>query len=1237
MKSKVAIPLLCLLSSGFLYGNNLDGSNHKQGHGNIAPGTYSKDNPFWTNNPETFGDNREKAHVTKMSFNTIEEALVNPNYRDYKNSKNYKSLNGEWKFKLVDHPDQDIKDFYKSNYDVSKWANIPVPSSWQLHGYDQMRYNDTAYPWEYQKTEINHPDTPKDYNPIGYYKKEFVMDDKWNGREVYISFQGVESAYYLYINGEYVGYSEDSFTGHDFDITKYLKPGKNTVAVKVYRWSDGSWLESQDMIKLSGIFRDVFLYSTPKTYIRDYTVVTDLDKEYVNSELNVAVEIGTKAGFVPGEYTVIGRLYDSNKKEVKSFEKTVEVIGKEEKVNFKEFIENPKKWTGETPNLYTLVLGIKNPKGEIIETVSNKIGFRKVEIKDNKIAINGQKLMIRGVNRHEFSGKTGRTVDEETMIKDILIMKQHNINSVRSSHYPNDPKWYDLCDEYGLYVLDEANLETHGRLDEIPQDRVEWTPAVIDRQEAMIERSKNEPSIIMWSLGNESSTGKNFEIAHDYIKAKDPTRLTHYEPQRSITDTYSRMYRSIEEMKVYTIYDDNKKPYIQCEFAHGMGNSIGNLQDYWDVMESHEVFHGGYIWDWVDQAIETKNPKTGEVYYAYGGDWGDEEFTDGNFSANGLVFANRELQPELVEVKKVFQNIGIKENSLENGAFILENKFMFTNLKNYLGAWEVIEDGKVIDRGNFSVDIPPQAKRKVILPINKINEKPNSEYFINVKFSLRENKKWAEKGHVIAHEQFKYSKDLPMKNIDLSSFENIGYIETKEDIDVKGKNFQVIIDKNKGSIEKYIVNGKNLLETPLKYNFWRAPNDNDRGNGAMERLDVWRKAGDKVRVVDYKIENLENNKIVKVQLKLDLPTEKEGTVYGTYYILGNGEIIVDSSLYTNKNLPEIPEFSMMTEINPRNNNVKWYGRGPEENYVDRKTGYEVGIYEKNVEEFFIPYINPSETGNRTDVRWVTLTDKNKNGLQVSSVDWNNPVEFNSLYYTPEELSSGKRHPSKLIKNKNIVFRVGKQMGVGGDNSWGAKPHEKYQLLPGDTQRITFKLSPTDKNTNNMENSKEKITLTENTLEKNHPKKETNPNVVYLSDLELKKAVSGYRGVTKDKTVANNKLTLRLESGPVVTFDKGLNSVSNSEIKINIANKGYKKFQAYVGMDREVVGYRGEAQFKVYVDGKEKFDSGVMKSSTKAKFVDLNIAGAKEITLVTVDPYKAVKYIHGTWGDAKFVK
>ncbi|MEG0389792.1 MAG: NPCBM/NEW2 domain-containing protein, partial [Cetobacterium sp.] len=698
----------------------------------------------------------------------------------------------------------------------------------------------------------------------------------------------------------------------------------------------------------------------------------------------------------------------------------------------------------------------------------------------------------------------------------------------------------------------------------------------------------------------------------------------------------SRMYRSIEEMKSYLVYEDNKKPYIQCEFAHGMGNSIGNLQDYWDVMESDEVFHGGYIWDWVDQAIETVDPKTGKKYYAYGGDWGDEEFTDKNFSANGLVFADRTVQPEMVEVKKVFQNIGLKEVDLNSSIISLTNKFMFTNLNDYMGRWEVLEDGKVIQSGNFTIDVTPESTKNIKLPIKKFAMKENAEYFLNVNFSTKEDKSWAKKGHVVASNQFRYENQNIAKNISLDEMNDVKYAQKNGVLEVAGNDFKVEIDLEKGGVKSFVSKGKELLETPLVFNFWRAPNDNDRGNGALKRLDTWREAGKNVKVSKYKVTNLKN-KAVRVELEIDVPTSEASKLYTSYIVSGNGEVTVENTIYTPKTLPEIPEFSMMTELSNKKNNVTWYGKGPDENYIDRQTGYDVGIYAKNVEDFFIPYINPSETGNRSDVRWVTLTEKNGTGLLASSISGERTIEFNSIYYTPEELSSGKRHPFELEKNKNVVLRViGKQMGVGGDNSWGAKPHDKYLLKAGDVHKYSFKLRGIDKKDNPMEISKKSLNLGDlNGFEKEREVEKKPEKVTYLSDMKFKKAIAGHKKVVKDSTIAGNKLTLRLENGDVVAFDKGINAISNSEIKVDIAGKGLKRFKAYVGLDREVVGYRGEAQFKVLVDGKEKFNSGVMKSSARAKEIDIDVKGAKEITLLVLDADGKNKYDHGTFGDAKF--
>ncbi|MPQ44254.1 glycoside hydrolase family 2 TIM barrel-domain containing protein [Clostridium tarantellae] len=1285
-----------------------------------------ENNPFWSGNPEKFEDNREKMHSTLMPFNTVEEALNNPNYVDYKNSSNFLSLNGDWKFNIVNTPAEDIENFYETDFDTSNWDTIPVPSSWQLHGYDQPRYNDTAYPWEYQKNLPEPPYTPEEYNPIGYYKTTFTIPENWDGRETFVSFQGVESAYYVYINGEYVGYSEDTFVGHDFNISKYLKPGENEISVKVHRWSDGSWLEAQDMIKLSGIFRDVFLYSTPKAHLRDYTVVTDLDENYINSDLNIEVNLADYGIENTSEFKVKAILFDDTKQLVKEVEDTISLSeDREEKIiNLTTKIDNPKKWSAEDPNLYTLVIALEDNEGNVIETISNKIGFREVKIEGSQFEINGKPILIKGVNRHEFKPDTARTMDVETMIKDIELMKKSNVNSARSSHYPNDPRWYDLCNEYGLYVLDEANLETHGLIyrddyEDILSSNPVWKAAMIDRQQGMVERSKNESSVIMWSLGNESDTGENFKHAADWIKEKDPTRPIHYEADREIPDVYSRMYRSIEEMVAYGENPNNTKPYIQCEYAHGMGNSIGNLQDYWDTINKYEIMQGGYIWDWVDQSLEMTDPKTGEKFFSYGGDWGDEEFTDGNFCANGLVFPDRTVQPELEEVKKVYQEIKIKDVDIINGKINIENQYLFTNLNKYELTWELRADNEIIQDGILNVDLEPLSNKEITIPLQRPELIPGIEYWLNISFKLKENTSWAEKGHVVAKQQFK----LPFENsnaldLDINSIGNVQLNENNKNISVLGEDFEVSINKETGALESYTFdnNGskKELITEPLKPNYWRAPNDNDRGYTSNEELATWRYAGKNSLVEDINIVNVDD-KAIKVELILDVPTEKASTLKLDYIIYGNGEVSISNTLITPDELPAIPEIGMMMQLPKEFDEVTWYGRGPEENYVDRKTAYDIGVYNKDVEDFFVPYMQPSETGNRTDVRWVTLTNEDGVGLMASSSE---TMEFNTLHYTPEGLTSTDwpndlptesiRHPKDLEKLENVVLRLNyKQMGVGGDNSWGATPHSQYMIDGKNAYNYTFKLKGISKKDSPMDISKRNLemnlindikvngesikyfneNITDYTVEVlegslNTPptvevvsdnenvnieviQSETLPgkaiinvictdgnlgglfnktytinfnthNKVYASDLEFKKSISGMYEIGRDKSVVDNEITLKVD-GKITKFEKGIATVADSEIVIDIENKGFKTFEAYVGIDRECVGYGSFVQFRVLADEKEVFNSGRVYSTHNAKKVSVDLTGVKELTLL-VDSYDGkINYDHGTWADAKFIK
>ncbi|MPQ43385.1 glycoside hydrolase family 2 TIM barrel-domain containing protein [Clostridium tarantellae] len=1272
---------------------------------------------FWNGNPEVFGENREEAHATLMPFNTIEEALNNPNYEHYSNSTNYLSLNGDWKFNIVDNPFLDIKDFYKTNFDTSSWDTIAVPSSWQVEGYDQIRYTNTAYPWENQDNQPEVPDAPTDYNPIGYYKTTFNVPENWDEREIFVSFQGVESAYYLYINGEYVGYSEDSFTGHDFNIGKYLKEGENEIAVKVHRWSDGSWLEDQDFIRLSGIFRDVFLYSTPKAHLRDYTVVTDLDDKFIDSDLNVKVNVTDYGLETAGQYGVTAILYNENKEVVTEMKDNI-VVGESEEdviVNLSTKVKNPKKWSAESPNLYTLVIVLENSNGEIIETISNKIGFREVYIEGKQMKINGQPIVFKGVNRHEIKPDTGRVLDKETMVKDIELMKKYNINSVRSSHYPNDARWYDLCNEYGLYVLDEANLETHGLTDredyeEILGSNSRWKDAIIDRQKSLIERCKNESSVIMWSVGNESDMGTNFQDAINFVKEKDPTRPVKYEPSRVKPDEYnpdiySRMYRTIEEMVVYAENPNSNKPYIQCEYAHAMGNSVGNLKEYWDVFDKYDILQGGFIWDWVDQSIELVDSSTGEKYFSYGGDWGDN-LSSGNFCANGLVFPDRTVQPELEEVKQVYQEIEIKDVDVVNGKVNIKNEFLFTNISEYEAIWELRADDKIIEEGNLNLDIAPLSNKEVIIPFNTPELTQGTEYWLNVSFKLKEDTSWAEKGHVIAKQQFKVPFNNPKeKSLDITSMNNVTLKDDNNYVKVDGEGFKVSINKETGALESYNLNGVELIKEPLIPNYWRAPSDNDRGFGSYNELATWKEAGKNAKVKNVDLVNIEN-KAIKVKVELDVKTEpKSSNLTIDYVVYGNGEVSISNTLTVPKELPEIPEVGMMMQLPSEFDNVTWYGRGPEENYIDRKTGYDIGVYNKKVEDFFVPYLEPSETGNRTDVRWVTLTNNEGVGLMASGLD---AMEFNALHYTPEELSAKKRHPHELNKTEDVVLRLNhKQMGVGGDDSWGAKPHREYMLESGKSYNYTFKIkgitekdSPMNISKVNVENNLindikvngeslkgfneniteyninylegaleiptiEVIPANENveveisdisgtpksiTIKVSH-KDETlgkllnktykinfnATNIVYASDVEFEEATSGKYEVSRDKSVIGNDITLETKELGRKIFDKGISGVSNSEVTINLDGKGYKTFESYVGIDRECIGYRSNAQFRILADDKEVFNSGKMSCTSYAKKVSIDLTGVKKLTLCVDNLDGNNDYEHGTWGDAKFIK
>jgi beta-galactosidase len=999
-------------------------------------------------NPAMIGRNKEPAHCTYIPYADTETALINnPNKSPY-----YFSLNGTWKFSWVKKPSERPVNFYKDSYIVSKWNDIVVPGNWELQGFGIPMYTNTDYLFP-----ADPPHVPHDYNPVGSYRRNFTIPEDWEKRQVFLHFGGVKSAMYVWVNGKEVGYSQGSKTPAEFNITKYLREGKNTLAVEVYRFSDGSYLEDQDYWKISGIERDVFLFSVPEVNIRDFHILADLDESYKDGLLKVTVKLKNYLEAATGTYNVQIELFDAQNEPVFDSPLSKEVnIGEsgDREVRFEQFIENPLKWTAETPNLYSLILSLKDHEGKIVEVVGSKTGFRKVEIKGGQLLVNGVPIMIKGVNRHEHEPETGRVVSEKYMVKDIQIMKRFNINAVRTSHYPDVPRWYELCDEYGLYVVDEANIESHGmgyKPDRTLGNNPEWKEAHLDRTISMVERDKNHPCIIIWSLGNEAGDGVNFGATYQWIKERDPSRPVQYE--RALTgphtDIVCPMYRTVQHLEEYLRKGLENRPLIMCEYAHAMGNSVGNLQDYWDFFDKHKELQGGFIWDWVDQGL-LKTNEEGEEFWAYGGDYGPPETpSDRNFCINGLVFPDRKIHPHLWEVKKVYQYIKVRPVDLKKGAVEIFNRHDFINLKAVEMEWTIIGDDELIAAEKFSMlDISPRHSKAISLPFPEIKPSPGVEYFLKLSFRLKEEAPLVPKGHEVAWEQFKLPFYEPGPKIDLSVSPELTLDETGEFYEIKGQNFTVAVDKNTGEITSYAFQGVELIKTGPVPNFWRAPTDNDFGWGMQRRLGIWRDAAAKRTVGKVTINKI-NTREIQINIATTLPTAS-AKYDTTYRILGSGDVIINNSFEpANTNLPEMPRFGMMMTLPVEFENIAWYGRGPHENYWDRKTGAAVGVYSGKVIDLYHPYIRPQENGNRTDVRWVALTNDKGTGLLAVGLPL---LSISALPFIDEDFDPGlekqQRHTYHVKKRDLITLKLDyKQMGVGGDTSWGdrARAHPEYRL------------------------------------------------------------------------------------------------------------------------------------------------------------------------------------------------
>ncbi|TLX76458.1 DUF4981 domain-containing protein [Labilibacter sediminis] len=1024
--------------------------------------TFKEKQPADWENPAVNQINKESPRAWYIPFASSAEVD-----RDNKwASSLMQSLNGDWLFHCSPNPTERPCYFFKDDFDTRQWKTIPVPSNWELEGYEYPIYTNVQYPHE--KTP---PTIQKHYNPVGSYKHTFTIPADWKGKEIFIHFGAVSSAMYLWVNEQQVGYSEDSKTPAEFNITKYLKPGNNSLAVEVYKWCDGSYLEDQDMWRLAGITRDVFLMARNEQHIRDFRVTAGLADDYTTGTFHLTAQVVNVSAEKP---VSVDAILKDNGNEIKSFNVNLTNSTAEFAAEFPDI----KTWTAEVPNLYELELTLKDQNNKVIEVLRQDVGFRRVEIRNKTLLVNGQYVYIKGVNLHEHLDSTGHVVDEETMLKDIRLMKTHNINAVRTSHYPQPERWYELCNQYGLYLVDEANIESHDMgygKESLAKDSA-WKDAHLYRTRNMFERDKNQPSIIIWSLGNEAGNGVNFHATYDYLKSLDSTRPVQYEQAHGgkNTDINCPMYARIPDIEKFA-KEKADKPLIMCEYAHAMGNSVGNLIDYWNLIESHDVLQGGFIWDWIDQGILTKNEE-GEPFWAYGGDFGPDTVpSDGTFCLNGLVDPDRGIKPALKEVKKVYQYLKFYPKNLNNGLITIENRYGFLNTDKFDFHWEIKGEGKLIKSGKLNdVNLAPDAKGDFTVD-SDFQVEPGIEYFLTISAQLKEALDLIPAESRLAAEQFKMPQYRAPKAVN-ERFASLDHQQDDDSLIITGDSFSVIFDMKKGEMTSYKTGEKELIQSGPIPNFWRAPIDNDFGNQLHQRAAIWAKAGENRVVTKANVVTTDQKK-VKVNFMFDLvdgEKNKIGSYSSTYLVKSNSEIEVDNHFKMVKGeLPEIPKMGMNLVMPREFNQMSWLGRGPQESYWDRKTGAFIDVYSGSVADQYFAYVRPQENGNKTDVRWVSITNTNGNGLLFTgkqllevSAHHNLIDDFISTERTDGRHRKGikpvHRHITDVkqrnLTSVNIDF---KQMGVGGDTSWGALTHEKYRLT-GKEYSYAFIMKPITK-------------------------------------------------------------------------------------------------------------------------------------------------------------------------------
>ncbi len=1018
--------------------------------------------PAEIDDPAIFARGRLAPRATAWPYPTVDSALGG----DYEASPYYMSLDGMWRYHHSARPADRPADFWRPGFDDSGWDSIPVPSSRELLGYGIPIYTNVRYPYPKDPPHI-----PADDNPVGSYRRTFTIPSSWDGREVFLHFGGSTSGMFVWVNGHEAGYVQSVKNPAEFDITPLLRPGVNELACEVYRWTDGSYLEDQDFWRLSGIERSVCLYSTAPQRIADVAATAGLDSSYRRGELSARVKVANMSSR-PSDLRLTATLYPQHvDRPLWSSTQTV-AQGPDTTVTatFATSLRGITPWSAETPVLYRLVLSLTRPSGEVIEATSVRVGFRTVEIRDSRLLVNGKPVEIHGVNLHEHHQSTGHVVDRETMLEDIRTMKMHNINAVRMSHYPHTPLWYDLCDEYGLYLVDEANIEAHAMgsspWDSIdpavhPAERPEWRAAILDRELSLVERDKNHPSVIIWSLGNECGQGANFRAAYDYVKALDPTRPVQFEQagEDPNTDIVCPMYPSVAAMKEYAGRTSPGRPYIMCEYAHSMGNSTGNFQEYFDIIRSSPHMQGGFIWDWVDQGILTRDDE-GRPYWAYGGDLGGAAYThDEDFCINGLVQPDRTPHPALMEVKKVYQDILFRGVDPARGVIEVSNGFIYRHLSDYDFSWELLRDGEPVAEGSFEAPVAPGHTGRVRLGLPAYDPADGHAWHLSVYARTRHAEPMIPAGHETAREQFTIAEGGSPQppagdtaGLTLAPVSN-GWTLTWPD----GVEARI---NSRGELSSLTASGREMLAGSMVPEFWRAPTDNDRGNDAQRRLNAWRCAASNRRLTatDLRVDSLS----VAFTYRL---ADTDATLGVTYTMRPGGYLEVGCELTPGPETPEMMRCGMRLTLPARCDTLSWYGRGPWENYSDRRTASFIGRWRGAVADMYYPYIFPQETGNHTDVRMATVTASDGSGIEVIPL---RPLDVTALDVTPDDLDPGvlkhQAHASDVRHSSDhtyLYIDYG-QRGLGGDNSWGAAPHRPYRIDPARTPhplRWSFLLRP----------------------------------------------------------------------------------------------------------------------------------------------------------------------------------